>query len=105
VVLYKVKPIDLWIARPFIKARYISLVNLLAGAEVMPEYLTGNDVSDELAAWARRWLDFPEERAAASATLAALRNDVAEPGASDRAAARIVETLATRAGYGFGSAA
>ncbi|MHB1558382.1 MAG: lipid-A-disaccharide synthase, partial [Isosphaeraceae bacterium] len=30
VVLYKVRRFDLWIARPFIKAKYISLVNLLA---------------------------------------------------------------------------
>ena len=36
------------IARPFIKAKYITLVNLLADAELMPEYLTERDVSDEL---------------------------------------------------------
>ena len=40
VVLYKIKRFDLWIARPFIKAKYISLVNLLADEEVFPEYLT-----------------------------------------------------------------
>lgn len=93
VVLYKVKPIDLVIARPFIKARFISLVNLLAGEEVMPEYLTGHDVSAELAQWAARWLDQPAERAKASATLAALRDRVAVPGASERAAAHIANLL------------
>src|SRR5262249_37927374 len=56
VVLYKLTRFDLLIARPFIRAKYISLVNLLADAEVMPEYLTEHDVSDELAAWAGRWL-------------------------------------------------
>src|SRR5205085_11748459 len=44
VVVYKIRPIDLMIARPFIKARFISLVNLLADDEVMPEYLTDKDV-------------------------------------------------------------
>ena len=57
VVLYKVKRFDLWIARPFIKAKYISLVNLLADEEVFPEYLTWRDASGELVRWASAWLD------------------------------------------------
>jgi lipid-A-disaccharide synthase len=93
VVLYKIKAFDLWVARHFIKSKYISLVNLLADAEVMPEYLTPVDVSDELAAWATKWLTDPAERRKASQTLAALRDRVAIPGASDRAADRIVALL------------
>lgn len=93
VVLYKVRPFDLWISRPFIKARYISLVNLLADAEVMPEYLADRDVSDDLAAWAARWLDDPRERARAASALASLRDRVAAPGASERAADRIAAVL------------
>jgi lipid-A-disaccharide synthase len=93
VVLYKLRRFDLLIARPFIKAKFISLVNLLADEEVMPEYLTERDVSGELSAWAVRWLDDPAEREKASARLVALRDRVAVPGASDRAAAAILETL------------
>ena len=93
VVLYKVKPFDLWVARHFIKSKYISLVNLLADAEVMPEYLTPVDVSGELATWAARWLGDPAEREAASKALAELRDRVAVPGASDRAAERIIAVL------------
>ena len=63
VVLYKVKPFDLWVARRFIKAKYISLVNLLADAEVMPEYLTDHDVSASWPIRPLRWLDDPAERA------------------------------------------
>ena len=48
VILYKLNRIDLWVARPFIKAKFITLVNLLADEELMPEYLTEHDVSDEL---------------------------------------------------------
>jgi len=94
VVLYKIRRFDLWVARKFIKSKYISLVNLLADAEVMPEYLTDRDVSGELAAHAARWLGDPTERARASAVLADLREKVAVPGASDRAAARIVDVIA-----------
>jgi lipid-A-disaccharide synthase len=93
VVLYKVRWIDLVIARPFITSRFISLVNLLADAELMPEYLTERDVSDELARWAARWLDDPAERARISAKLAALRDRVAIPGASERAAGSILSAL------------
>jgi lipid-A-disaccharide synthase len=93
VVLYKVNRFDLWVARHFIKSRFISLVNLLADAEVMPEYLTPFDVSDELARWAGTWLDDPKARAEASRRLAELRDRVAVPGASERAAERIAQAL------------
>lgn len=96
VVVYTVRPIDLLIARQFIKTKYISLVNLLADAEVMPEYLTAQDASSDLAAWALRWLDDPVERQRASAALAALRDQVAVPGASDRAAERIAAVVRPR---------
>jgi lipid-A-disaccharide synthase len=96
VVLYKLNRFDLWIARPFIKAKYISLVNLLADAEVMPEYLTTVDVSGDMAAWARLWLDDPKQRARASARLAAVRDRVAAAGASDRAADQILAALDAR---------
>lgn len=93
VILYKVKPLDLVIARPFIKSKYITLVNLLADEEVMPEYLTDRDVSTELAGWALKWLNNPLERSAVALKLAELRDRVAAPGASERAADRITEAL------------
>ena len=90
VVLYKIRRFDLWVARHFIKAKYISLVNLLADAEVFPEYLTPVDVSGELAAWAETWLSRPEEREKAARSLIELRDRVAQPGACERAADRVV---------------
>ncbi len=98
VVLYTVKRFDLWVARKFIKTKYISLVNLLAAAEVMPEYLTDRDASGDLATWALRWLNHPAERARASKVLADLRDRVAVPGASERAADRIAEVVAPASG-------
>jgi len=98
VVLYKIKAFDLWVAKHFIKSRYISLVNLLADAEVMPEYLTPVDVSGELAGHAERWLNDPAERRKSSMELARLRDRVAIPGASARAAGRIIAVLETPAG-------
>ena len=93
VVLYKIKRFDLWVARWFIKSKYISLVNLLADAEVFPEYLTWHDVSDELARWASAWLDESPARSLATASLEKVRHLVAQPGASDRAARHIAAWL------------
>jgi lipid-A-disaccharide synthase len=93
VVLYKIKRIDLWVARWFIKSKYISLVNLLADAEVFPEYLTWRDVSDELTQWALSWLDDSQARAQATASLVKVRDLVAQPGASDRATQHIAAWL------------
>jgi lipid-A-disaccharide synthase len=89
VVLYKIKRFDLWVARWFIKSKYISLVNLLADAEVFPEYLTWRDVSAELTQWALSWLDDSQARAQVTTSLVKVRDLVAQPGASDRAAQHI----------------
>lgn len=93
VIVYKVRRIDLWIAKPFIKVPYITLVNLLAGEELMPEYLTAQDVDAELAGWGRKWLSQPEEREKARRALSQLRDRVAVPGASERAAECIAGIL------------
>ena len=96
VILYTVKPIDLLIARPFIQARYITLVNLLADSEVMPEYLIDRDASSELADWALTWINNPLERGRAVQRLSELKQKVAQPGACERAAQRIAEYLGVR---------
>jgi lipid-A-disaccharide synthase len=93
VVLYKIRRFDLWVASFFIKSRYISLVNVLADTELFPEYLTWQDVSDELVRWALLWLDDPAAGEEARASLATLRHHAAQPGASDRAAQRIAQWL------------
>jgi lipid-A-disaccharide synthase len=93
VVIYKVNRFDLWVARHFIKSRYISLVNLLAHDEVFPEYLTWRDVSDELVRWAVSWLDDPQARAERVNSIVNVRQSIAQPGASKRAATHISQWL------------
>jgi len=93
VVLYKISRFDLWVARWFIKSKYISLVNVLADAEVFPEFLTWRDASDELVRWALAWLDDSEARDHATVSLLKVRQLVAQHGASDRAARHIAAWL------------
>lgn len=94
VVVYRIKPFDKWVAKKFIKSKYISLVNLIAGEEVFPEYLTDVDVSREMADHAGRWHADPAARAASREKLAGLRDRVAKPGATAIAAEAILRHLA-----------
>ncbi len=111
-VLYWINPIAYFVQQFFRRARYITLVNLLAAQQrsagegagagtglpepreaLFPEYLTCGDPSDELAAHLAHWLLAPGARQARVAELARLKARVAQPGACARAAQYILETL------------
>jgi lipid-A-disaccharide synthase len=93
IVLYRIGRLDLKVCRYFMTSRYISLVNLLADREVFPEFLTDRCEAVPIAEHVLRWLNDPTAAAAARAELAALRRRVAEPGACDRAARFMLQTL------------
>jgi lipid-A-disaccharide synthase len=86
VVVYRMAPLSLWLARRLVKLPYFTLVNLLANEELFPEIATARDESDQMAGHVLGWLNNPRERDGAVAKLTALRNRVAVPGACDRAA-------------------
>jgi lipid-A-disaccharide synthase len=96
VIVYKIGRLDLRVCRLFMKSRYITLVNLLADEEVLPEFLTDRDCSAELADRLYTWLSDPAEAKQIRARLADLREQACLPGASRRAADYIVERLAER---------
>jgi lipid-A-disaccharide synthase len=91
--VYKVKPLAMAIARPFIKTRYISLVNLLADTELYPEYLTTKDESSAISGHILGWLNDAAAHFATVNKLGILREKVARPGACERAAAIIATEL------------
>ncbi len=93
IIVYKVGPIGLRMARLLKRCRYITLVNLLADAEIYPEFLTDHDQSTPIAVQAVRWLERPEEREGVIDQLKQLRAEVCQPGACDRAAEGILESL------------
>jgi lipid-A-disaccharide synthase len=96
VVLYRVRPYQLWFSRCFVKSRYISLVNLLAEKELFPEVLTAHceavRISERILHWLRDAPAYEQVRG----ELAALRQHVADPGACERAARYILEVLTRR---------
>jgi lipid-A-disaccharide synthase len=97
VVVYRISPLARWVSKQFITCKYISLVNLLADAEVYPEYLTTRDNPDEVAGHVVAWLTRPAAREAVVAGLRELRTRAAVPGACERAAEFLLDDLGARA--------
>ncbi len=94
VVVYRVSPAFGLVARQLMTTKSISLVNLLAGRELFPEFPTTRDNPDDLAKPLIRWLTDPSARRAAVEDLRQLRDLVAVPGACERAADFILGDLA-----------
>ena len=94
VIVYRVSPFTAALFGPLVKAKYITLVNLLADKMLYPEFLSVRCRGAQVAGEVLRWLDDPNAYAEVSRELQDLRSKVAMPGACDRAADRIVEIVA-----------
>lgn len=57
VAAYRVAPITAWLARRLVTTRYFALPNLLAGRELVPEFLQEAATVPHLGAAVLRWLD------------------------------------------------
>jgi lipid-A-disaccharide synthase len=96
VVVYRMSPLSLWLARRLVKLRYFTLVNLLAGDEVFPEVATARDESARIAGHLSQWLGDAAQRDNLVSRITALRARVAVPGACDRAAEFLLSAVARR---------
>lgn len=113
VILYHVSPGAYFVQQFFRKVKYITLVNLLAAAELypknlspfhpdqpdaanvpMPEYLTWRDRSTQMATHIVSWLTSAEARDKTVQLLQQVKAQVAEPGASRKAAEYLFKELA-----------
>ena len=91
VVVYKTSPFNYHIGILFIKIRFFSLVNLIAGKEVVKELLQ-YQVRKKLRTEFERLLQESERKKMKEEYLQ-LRKLLGEPGGSERVAARITESL------------
>ncbi|HKI38487.1 MAG TPA: lipid-A-disaccharide synthase, partial [Gemmataceae bacterium] len=96
VVVYRAHPLSLFVSRFLRQCRYISLVNLLAGRELFPEFLTHRDEAEGVAGRVLHWLNDEAAYREVCGELAALKARVAVPGACRRAAGYILEVLKRR---------
>jgi lipid-A-disaccharide synthase len=94
VVTYRANPVTIWLVRRFVKVKYVSILNLLGGREIVPELLQQDATPDKLSAALRAILT-PEGAAAQTADFAAplamLRPPEGSP--SDAAAAAVLALL------------
>jgi lipid-A-disaccharide synthase len=101
-LLYRTKPTVIvyryqWYHVPVVavlkKVKYISIVNLLADAELFPEFLTVHSPARAVSRHLLQWLDDEACHADLRARLRDLRNRVGTPGACERAADFLVDLV------------
>ena len=92
VVMYRLSRMTHWIGQKLVQVPHFSLVNIIAGKEVVPELLQHDVNGERIAAEARRLLE-PEYNRWVREELASVRTKLGEPGASRRAAEAIVSAV------------
>lgn len=96
VVAYRVHPLSAAIARRVVRVPWVSLVNLVAGRQVVPELLQEQLTAGALVQAVRPLLDpSSPEREAQLQGLRDVRARLGEPGAADRVASLAAELLAS----------
>jgi lipid-A-disaccharide synthase len=93
IIVYKISPFAYFIAKPFLITPYIGLVNTLARRMIVPELLMFRKNYTWLAKQAIQLLCNHHNRVACIRELSLLMNEIAKPGASERAADEILSLL------------
>jgi lipid-A-disaccharide synthase len=93
VVVYRVSGLTYLVGRLLVKVKHVSLVNLLAGREVVPELLQGAMTPERIAAELRRVWEPGPERQRMLDGLAEIRRKLGPTGAASRAADTVLELL------------
>ena len=96
VVCYRVSLLTYLLAKPFIKVRFASLVNLVAGREVVPELLQKQVTLDNIYREMLPLLINDDAREVMKADLTEICDQLGEPGASKRAAVLALQMMADR---------
>jgi lipid-A-disaccharide synthase len=96
IVTYKVSPLTHFLGRRLIRVPYVSLVNLVAGREVVPEILQDEATPERIAREVLSLLKDGDRRDAMVKDLGRVRAALGTPGAANRAAGICVEILQGR---------
>jgi lipid-A-disaccharide synthase len=94
VTLYKTSWLTYEIARRIVTVKSLTMPNLLAGEEVMPEFIQHDAIGYNLAQAAVKLLQSEPRRAKIKKRLIQIVSTLGKPGASQRAAAAILELFA-----------
>lgn len=90
VILYKVQPLTYLIAKQVVDIKNIGIVNILAGKEVVPEYIQGAVTAKSIVPMLRALMEETPERHNMIDELGKIREMLGAGGAADRAAEEIL---------------
>jgi len=93
VVVYRVSPLTALLAKPLVRTKHFSMVNLIAGREVVPELIQDDFTADNVASQTLRLLRDAPAVATMRMDLAEVRQRLGPPGAVERAAEAITALL------------
>jgi lipid-A-disaccharide synthase len=93
-VVYKVNPLTYFIGKRVVTVKFLSIVNVMAGEKVVPEFLQDDLQPAAVAQTALDLLNNPQRRDAMKRRVAQVVATLGEPGASQRAAEAIGEEAA-----------
>ena len=91
VIMYRVAPLTFALARLLVRVDHIGMPNIILGRRVFPELIQGAVTPDNLVAAVH---DVSARRDELSAALRAIRGQLGEPGAAERAARLALELMA-----------
>ncbi len=86
VIVYRVSPLSYRLGKALIRVKYISLVNLIARRELLPELIQEKASSENIFSAVKNMLDNPGKLAFLHKKLLWMRSAFGGPGASDRVA-------------------
>jgi lipid-A-disaccharide synthase len=86
VVIYRVTPLTAALAKPLVRTKFFSMVNLIAQKPVVPELIQSDFTPERVAEETVRLIQNANARHALRAGLAEVRQRLGPPGAVDRAA-------------------
>lgn len=101
VVVYRLSPVTAALAKPLVRTKFFSMVNLIAGRRVVPELIQKDFTPERVAEEALSLLRSEEKRVEICRGLAEVRERLGPPGAVERAADAIVRLLPKTAGNAF----
>ena len=92
-IMYKVTPVTYWIAKFFVDIQHIGIVNILAGREIVPEYIQGDIQPAKILPKALSLINPGTERTQMLSDLQEVHAMLGDGGASDNAAREILTTI------------